>query len=156
MAKLKIQQTNSVTSQAVDSYASSILIGGNHVGGVGGLTSQSIATILPRVKVGSASNADGSILAQKGASKFQVTDGTNTGVCTLVDKANGSLGANEMSITVTKQDASTFRAKRITNKWVYDFSGNKYRYWFASATTNNTYAVDAAAGVTGFVQVASA
>lgn len=156
MAKLKIQQTNSVTNVAVDSYVSPTLISTNHIGGVGGLTSQTIATIQPRVKVGSAAHANGSILAQKGASKFQVTDGTNTGVCTLVDKANASLAANEMNITVTKQDASTFRAKRITNKWVYDFNGNKYRYWFSTATTNNTYAVDAAAGVTGFVQVANA
>jgi hypothetical protein len=38
-----------------------------------------------------------------------------------------------MSIVVTKADATTFRASRITNKFVYDFAGNKYRYWFAAA-----------------------
>ena len=31
-------------------------------------------------------------------------------------------------------DASTFQASRITNKFVYDFAGNKYRYKLAAAT----------------------
>jgi len=83
---------------------------------------------------------------------------TLVGVCTLANKASGSLGANEMSILVTKQDASTFYASRITNKWVYDFStpADKFRYWLAAATTNNDYATDKAAGTTAFVQVDAA
>lgn len=155
MAKLKIQHLNGST--VVDARVSPTQISGNYIGGVGGLTSQTTAAqIQPAVKIGGAAAGNGSILRQKGASKFRVTDGTNTGICTLVNKASGSLAANEMSITVTLANASTFYAERISNKWVWDFNNNKYRYWFAAATTNNKYSVDAAAGVTGFVQVASA
>ena len=92
----------------------------------GGLTSLSGNQIQARVKIGANANANGSILAAKGSRKFKVTDGTNTGICTLVDKANGSLAANEMSITCTLPNSSTFRAARINNKFVWDFSGNKY------------------------------
>jgi hypothetical protein len=49
-----------------------------------------------------------------------------------------------------------FYASRITNRWVHDFDGNKYRYWNQAPTTANTYAVDAAAGAVGFVQVPDA
>jgi hypothetical protein len=49
-----------------------------------------------------------------------------------------------------------FYASRITNRWVYDFSGNKYRYWSQTPTTANTYTVDSAAGEVGFVQVPDA
>ena len=152
MAKLKIQHTSGGIVH--DRYASPITISGNHIGGVGGDTSQAVSTIATTVKIGTNSAASGYILHQKGAHKFRVTDGTHTGVCTLVNLATPT-AANTMSIIVTKQNATTFRASRITNKWVYDFAGNKYRYWFASATTNNAYPVDAKAGVVGFVQVAN-
>ena len=103
------------------------------VGGVGGLTSLSGNQIQPTVKIGSASAASGSIIAQKGRSEFRVTDGTNIGNCTLVNLATPTV-ANTMSIVVTKSDASTFQASRITNKFVHDFAGNKYRYKLAAAT----------------------
>lgn len=48
------------------------------------------------------------------------------GTCELVNKANGALGENEMTITCTLPNSSTFRAKRINNKYVWDFSNNKY------------------------------
>jgi hypothetical protein len=140
MAKLKIAGINNGTT--TDRYVSPILISGNHIGGTGGLTSLSTNTIQPAVKIGSASAGTGSIIAQKGIHKFRVTDGTNTGTCTLVNKASGSLAAGEMSIAVTTTGGS-FYASRITNKFVYDFAGNKYRYWFATATAT-------------FVQVANA
>lgn len=93
MAKLKIQKTftNPVGSgqasvfgatQAVDSYTNNQVLdsagtaasGGTHEGGVGGYTSQTIATIQPTVKVRTADASVGSIIAQKGAHKFQVSD----------------------------------------------------------------------------------
>lgn len=155
----------------------------NGTGLKGGLTSFSGNQIQPRVKIGSAANAAGSILAAKGSRKFQVTDGvsiqdedivagntyiiktlsgtdwsklgvqgvpavgaiftakingTDAGftpdngevsavaICELVNKANGSLAAGEMNILCTKADTTTFYAKRITNKYVIDFSNNKY------------------------------
>jgi hypothetical protein len=132
MAKLKIASINNGTQ--TDRFVSPTLISGNYIGGTGGLTSLSTNTIQPTVKIGSAAAAAGSIILQKGMHKFRVTDGTNTGTCTLVNLATPTV-ANTMSIVVTKSDASTFRASRITNKFVYDFAGNKYRYWFAAATT---------------------
>jgi len=68
------------------------------------------------------------------------------GNCTLVNKADAALGANEMNITCTKADSSTFKAKRITNKHVWDFSDNKYLVGSAasSATTPPTVAVQRA------------
>ena len=48
------------------------------------------------------------------------------GICTLVDKNNGALGADEMKIVCTTAGGPTFNAKRITNKYVMDFSDNKY------------------------------
>lgn len=51
---------------------------------------------------------------------------------------------------------SGFYASRISNRWVSDFSNNKYRYWSQSPTTIKTYHTDAANGTVGFVQVPDA
>lgn len=96
MAKLKISQTNSVSGTQTDKFISPTLINGNHIGGVGGLTSQSGLQIKPTVYVTGGSAAAGSILAQKGAHKFRVTDGTNTGVCKLVNST--TLAAGQMNL----------------------------------------------------------
>jgi hypothetical protein len=128
MAKLKITKNNGTT----DAHVSPTLVNGSNIGGTGGLTSQTGLQIRPTVKIASNSAASGSILTQKGAHKFRVTDGTNTGICELVNLATPT-AANTMSIVVTKADTSTFRASRITNKFVYDFAGNKYRYHLAAA-----------------------
>ena len=83
----------------------------------------------------------------------------NKGVCTLVNKAKGSLAAGEMSIAFYNQSAATAYASRITNKWVYDYTSpikKKYRYWVAAATTDNDYATDSATGTVGFVRVDAA
>lgn len=152
----------------------------------GGLTSLTGNQIQPRVKLGAASEATGSILRAKGSRSFLVTDGASindedmvagnmyqiltvgntdwaaVGVkgaaavggifvataagagsgtvslvkkCTLANLANGALTADTMTITCTKQTSATFRAKRITNKFVWDFSDNKYRVSVNSAET---------------------
>ena len=138
---IKITNTTSGTArldnaQQTDKYVSPTLVGGAHFGGTGGLTSQTGYQIQPAVKVGGASAGTGSIITQKGAHKFRVTDGTNVGICTLANKASGSLCNNEMSITVTKADTTTFYASRITNKYVWDFAGVRYRYHLAAATAD--------------------
>ena len=156
MAKLKIAKTNSVTSQLVDKYTSPTTISGNHIGSVGGIHSQVGPQINANVKVGTNAVTTGSILFQKGAHKFRVQDDSgNIGTCTLVNLATPTV-VNTMSIGIILANTTVLNASRITNRWVYDFSGNKYRYWTADATTNNPYAVDKAAGVTGFVQVLDA
>lgn len=100
-------------------------ISGAQYGTVGG-DSAGTDEIQVRVKIGSAAEADGWILRQKGRSKFLVTDGTNTGVCSLADLADSALTANTMTVTCTKQDTSTFRVAAIKNKRVIDFNGVAY------------------------------
>ena len=134
MGKFKITKTDT-SGQIHDRFAMQDQQGGANVGGTGGLTSQTGRQIQVRVKIGSNANANGSILAKKGRKIFRVTDGTNTGNCMLVNKANGSLLANEMSILITLLDTTTAYASRITNKFVWDFAGNKYRYHLATQAT---------------------
>ena len=94
---------------------------------VGGNTSITGNQIAPEVKIGSNSNDTGYIVRQKGAYKFLVNDlDGNEGVCTLVNKATGALAANEMSIQCTYANAATFYAKRITNKFVWNQTDDKF------------------------------
>ena len=92
----------------------------------GGLTTLSGSQIVCRVKVGANAEANGSIVRQKGIKKFVVSDGSNTGTCTLANTANASLANNTMTITCTYPNAATFRASRITNKYVWDQNNVKY------------------------------
>jgi hypothetical protein len=162
MAKMKVAKTHSVTSQLVDSYVGPTQVTSSgttdYPGAVGGDKVQVGPQLHVQVRVAGQSAAEGSILLMKGAHKHYVMDANgNKGQCTLVNKAKASLSEGEMSITATKADASTFYVKKITNKFVWDFSNNKYRYWHnATATTNNTYPTDYAAKVTGFVSVPDA
>lgn len=98
MAKLKITNTDA-SGQIHDRYTGPEYINGSYVGGTGGLTSQVGRQIAPTVKIGSAGAAAGSIIAQKGTHKFRVTDGTNTGICTLVNLATPT-ASNTMGLTV--------------------------------------------------------
>lgn len=132
MAKLKI--ANTVGSIVTDQFVSPTTITGNHVGGVGGDTAQTNPTIKVSFRV-NGTNYDGWIIAQKGSRKFRVTDGTRVATCTLVNLTKANLTANgTMTILCTKSVGGNFNASRITNKFVYDFVGNKYRYWLANAT----------------------
>jgi len=126
MAKFKIQKSATV-NVGFDSTAA--------IGGTGGLTSISGNQIQVKVYLtGGSQGANGSILRQKGKGRFLVTDGTYTGVCTFVNKAAGSLAVGEMSITATPAIGGTFRIARLTNKFLIDFSGNKYQWKFGAAS----------------------
>jgi hypothetical protein len=96
--KLKITKTNSVSGQLVDAYISQTVIDGAHIGGTGGLTSITGYQLEPQVYVTGGSQTFGSILAQKGAHKFRVTDGTNVGDCKLVN--SGTLTAGQMNLQI--------------------------------------------------------
>ena len=96
------------------------------VGVVGGNTSQSGNQIQVRARVTGFVEGDGYIVRQKGANKFLVNVAGNTGVVRLVDKADGTLAAGECTITLTKADTSTVRAKRLSSKFAIDFSNVKY------------------------------
>jgi len=103
--------------------------GGQYYGVVGGTDTLS-TTANPitkvRVKIGANSEADGYIVRQKGASKYLVSDGTNTGVCTLADSADSALANNTMTITAQDSGSTEFRVKRMSNKFALDFSDNRY------------------------------
>lgn len=92
--KLKITKNNATT----DKYVSPILIGGNPIGGTGGLTSQTGYQIAPQVYCTGGSSVAGSILRQKGAHKFYCTDGTRSQTLTLVN--NPTLAAGQMNILI--------------------------------------------------------
>jgi hypothetical protein len=78
MAKLKITKTYTnpdSTTTMVDRYTMPTQIPtGTYVGGTGGFTAQTGRQIQPTVKAGGASATTGSIIRQKGAHKFQVSD----------------------------------------------------------------------------------
>jgi hypothetical protein len=99
MAKgaLKITATDS-SGQIHDRYTTPTSINGAFVGGTGGLTSNAGRQIQPQVYIAGGSSTAGSILAQKGRKSFRVTDGTNTGECSLVN--GGTLAAGQMSIQI--------------------------------------------------------
>lgn len=75
-------------------------------------------------------------------------------------------GRGNVTIAFSSQDGDVpsgdytlqvgFFASRISNRWVSDFAGNKYRYWSQLPTTAATYATDKANGVVGFVQIPDA
>ena len=104
------------------------------------------------VQVGANSESEsGYILRQRTVNKFLVNDlktGTNTfvgdtsgtgnvGICTLVDKVAGGLGANEMSIQGTLDDGtgSQVRIKKLYNRTCRDFNDNRYTYVIQNDST---------------------
>jgi len=97
-----------------------------NIGCVGGDTSLTGSQVKVRVKIGANAEADGYIIRQKGASKYLVTDGTNTGVCTLEDEADGSLNDDGMTVTIIRPDSGTERLARFTNRYGINFSGTRY------------------------------
>lgn len=109
MGKLKITQTSSLTNvtypePTLDRYVSPTLVGGAHIGGTGGLTSQAGLQLQPTVYLTGGSQTTGSIIAQKGAHKFRVTDGTRTGDCVLTN--SGTLTAGQMNLQINLAQAT--------------------------------------------------
>ena len=103
--------------------------GGQYYGVVGGtdtLSTYDHPVLKVRVKIGGNSEADGYIIRQKGASKYLVSDGSNTGVCVLANTADSSLADDTMTITAQDSGSTEFRIKRMSNKWALDFSDNRY------------------------------
>lgn len=112
-----------VTVSATEFYG---VVGGDDSSGT--LATATYPTVKIRVKIGSNAEADGSIIRQKGSIKYLVTDGTNTGVCTLANLADGALTPNTMTITMEEGDSTPVRVSRLTNKWALDYSTPPVRY----------------------------
>jgi phosphotransferase system IIB component len=96
------------------------------VGGTDTLSNYDHPVLKVRVKIGGNSEADGYIIRQKGASKYLVSDGSNTGVCVLANTADSSLANDTMTITAQDSGSTEFRIKRMSNKFCLDFSDNRY------------------------------
>lgn len=95
-----------------------------------------------RAKIGSNSEGDGFIVKQRGTNRFTVTVGSDTGVCTLVNKNTGSLSADEMIVNVAT-DAGVWRqATKLYNR-VAIVEGNEKIAW-NFATSNSDGAVQVA------------
>jgi len=113
-----------------------------------GLTSGSAGTegnnITINCQVGSnAESAQGIILAQRSVRTFKVNDAANgtgnEGICTLVDAAAGSLGANEMSI-VGFVGGTSVRIAKLYNRTCRDFNNNRYK-WEVTDDSSANYIV---------------
>ena len=148
MAKLKIAHKTNGT--LIDQKVRPLLSDGvTQVGGTGGqgqsITSTGVKTIA--VTYNTTANAQvstGYIIRQKGIRKFMVANanaaGTSIETITLVNKAAAALGPDEGRIACYNTSNTAFVASRITNKFVYDFSGNRYRYVLAPAVATATFA----------------
>jgi hypothetical protein len=105
-------------------------------------------------QVGSNSESEsGYIISQRSENKFVVNDlktGTNVdigdsgvqgnvGVCTLVDKAAGALGADEMSIqgTLAGTGGNQVRIKKLYNRTCRDFDDNRYTWEIQDDSTES-------------------
>ena len=101
------------------------------------------------VQVGSNSeSAEGLILSQKSTNKFRVNDAKdrsgNEGICTLVDKAAGGLGANEMSIYgYVSGTGDPVRIKKLYNRTARDFNNNRYTWEIQEDSTVTILALTA-------------
>ena len=94
------------------------------------------------VKVGTnTASALGIILSQRSETKFKVddaADGTgNEGVCTLVDKATGSLGDDEMSLQGFVDGESAVYIRKVQNRTMIDFDDNRYTWEIQDDSTAN-------------------
>jgi len=111
-------------------------------GGSGDLSNEGNLTV--SVKVGSASaSALGVILSQRSETKFKVSDdaqgdieGANTGVCTLVNKATGSLANDEMSLQGFVSGNAVY-IRKVQNRTMIDFDNNRYTWEIQDDSTAN-------------------
>jgi hypothetical protein len=95
-----------------------------------------------RAKIGANAEGDGVIVSQRGSKKFKVTVGADTGDCFIVDKANGALAANEMTISVITDDGVL---RRVTKIAAHRVSANSTSYAWnfdASETDGAAQAID--------------
>jgi hypothetical protein len=100
------------------------------------------------VKVGAnGASALGIILSQRSETKFRVNDDAdgqgNTGVCTLVNKATGSLGNNEMSLQGFVDGESAVYIRKVQNRTMLDFDNNRYTWEIQDDSTANVLVLTA-------------
>ena len=72
--------------------------------------------------------AESHIISQRSTNKFNVTDGTKTEVCTLVNKSIGGLGASEFCINVTDSDGVTKQITKMYNRKMQLEGATKHKW----------------------------
>lgn len=108
-----------------------------------------------RAKIGANAEGDGVIVSQRGSKKFKITVGDNTGDCFLVDKANGTLAANEMTITVQTDAGVKVRATKISAHRVSS-GGASYSWTFDGSITDGKVEIaEVEAGVSPFITIST-
>lgn len=90
-----------------------------------------------RAKIGGNAEGNGLILRQRTTNSYQVTVAGNTGVCTLVDKANGALAAGEMTISVVNDASASVRVRKLLSRVAKLYDGT------VSGWTYTTSLIDA-------------
>jgi len=105
------------------------------------LTSEDRLTVSVKVGANTAS-ALGIILSQRSETKFKVSDdpdavGGNEGVCTLVNKATGSLGNDEMSLQGFVAGGEAVYIRKVQNRTMIDFDNNRYTWEIQDDSTAN-------------------
>tara|TARA_B100000959_G_C14911781_1_gene595476 strand:- start:520 stop:912 length:393 start_codon:yes stop_codon:yes gene_type:complete len=90
------------------------------------------------------SEVNGWIIKQKGSRRYRCSDGTNEANCKLVDKAQGSLAAGEMTVTV-KDDGGTIRqVTKITGHRVLLDTGSSSRWTFTTDAADDAVEIEEA------------
>ena len=77
------------------------------------------------------------IVNQRSNTKFTVTDGSKTEVCTLVNKSIGGLGASEFIINVTDSDGVSKQVTKLYNRKM-QLEGNTRHVWSRDAAGAST------------------
>lgn len=150
MAKFKI------ANKLADGTLTDQRIGSNiYQGATGGIpqfdTSTGVKTVLVQYRTSAnVLHANAYIISAKGAHEFRVANAigavsgathSNASVttATLVNLATPVV-ASTMSITGYNTSNVAFNVSRITNKYVYDFAGNRYRYKHSTQVATSTFA----------------
>lgn len=97
---------------------------------------------------------DGYIVNQRSTNRYKVTNGTVTGICKLVDKADNALLDNEMNVEVLLDNGTFARATKLYNR-VAIVGGNKVPWSFDANSTDGKARVDEEAAVMRFITVAA-
>jgi len=93
-----------------------------------------------RAKIGANAEGDGFIVSQRGTRRFRVTVGSNTKICTLVNKDQGSLAANEMIVNVRNDAGDLVRVTKMFNRTAI-VGGAKTKWNFNPSNEDNAVQV---------------
>ena len=105
------------------------------------------ARLTVSVKIaGESASALGVILSQRSETKFKVNDAADLsgeeGICTLVNKATGDLGDNEMSLQGFVSGNAVY-IRKVQNRTMIDFDNNRYTWEIQDDSTANILALTA-------------